>query len=480
MVLFAFSACYKGLTSNGGLYVSEPYGPGKIEQVGNIDSIIENTFIQTIDSATTTFSIDADGGSYALSRKVIQANGDIRAYKNAIRTEEYINYFTYNYSDPTDNNSIALNGEVSTCPWNEDHKLIRIGIKGKSIIKENYPVANFVLLIDVSGSMSSPDKLELLKKGFIEFARQMRNEDRIAIVTYAGSESLALESTPGSNKSKIIAAIERLGSGGSTNGAGGITMAYKIVNDHFIANGNNRVILGTDGDFNVGITNTDDLVKLVEEQKAKGIFLTTLGVGMDNYNESMMEKLANKGDGTYEYLDTEQELKKVFIDEYNKFVTVAKDVKVQVTFNKELVEEYRLIGYENRVLQNADFTDDNKDAGEIGAGQTITAIYEIKPNPNVNFKNFPSFEIDIRYKKPNETESIPMTLKIFDTGNNFSTASENMRFSASLAALGMWLRGSSYKGTTTLTDIRNWANGARNFDPYQLRSQHIEFLDKLK
>lgn len=479
-ILCILSACYKGLSTNGGLYVSEPYGPGANVPVGNIDSIIENKFIQTADSATTTFSIDADGGSYALSRKVLQANGDLKVYKNAIRTEEFINYFTYDYADPSDNNSIATNGEVSTCPWNQEHKLIRIGIKGKSITKENYPAANFVLLIDVSGSMGSPDKLELLKKGFIEFAKQMRTIDRIAIVTYAGSESLALESTTGANKTKIISAIERLGSGGSTNGAGGITLAYKIANENFIAGGNNRVILGTDGDFNVGITDTDQLIKLIEEQKTKGIYLTTLGVGMDNYNESMMEKIANKGDGTYEYLDTEQELKKVFVDEYNKFVTVARDVKVQVTFNKDIVEEYRLIGYENRVLQNDDFTDDSKDAGEIGAGQTITAIYEIKPRPGVNFKNFPSFEIDIRYKKTNESSSIPLTLEIFDRGNSFSASSESMRFSASLAALGMYLRGSAYKGTATLADIRSWANGARNFDPYQLRSKHIEFLDKIK
>src|SRR5690606_28156125 len=211
------------------------------------------------------------------------------------------------------------------------------------------------------------------------------------------NESLALESTPGAQKDKIMEAIRRLGSGGSTNGAGGIRLAYEIANKNFISGGNNRVIIGTDGDFNVGITNTDELIKLVEEQKSKGVFLTTLGVGLGNYNESMMERIANKGDGNYEYLDNEKELNKVFIDEYSKFITVAKDVKVQVTFNKEVVEAYRLIGYENRALANGDFEDDKKDAGEIGAGQTITAIYEVKPKNNPQYKSLPAFAIDFRY-----------------------------------------------------------------------------------
>jgi Ca-activated chloride channel family protein len=308
----------------------------------------------------------------------------------------------------------------------------------------------------------------------------MRDQDRIAIVTYAGNESLALESTPGTKKDKIIAAIKKLGSGGSTNGSGGIKLAYDIAQKNFITNGNNRVILGTDGDFNVGITNTDDLVKLIEAEREKGIFLTTLGVGTYT-NEAMMEKVANKGNGNYEYLDTKEEMKKVFVDEYNKFLTVAKDVKVQVTFNRDLVEEYRLIGYENRVLKNDDFDDDKADAGEIGAGQTITAIYEIKPkNSGINSRSVPTFTIHFRYKKPAESASIPLDLDIYDAGHDFASSSENMRFAASVAAFGLYLRNSAYKGTVTLDQIKNWSAGAVSFDPNGYRAKHLSLLEKVK
>jgi Ca-activated chloride channel family protein len=479
LCLFIFIACDKHLSS--GSMFSQPngVGDGPIEGVGNTAVIKENPFIKTVDSNTSTFSVDADGGSYAMTRRLLESN-QFSYYKDALRTEEFTNYFTYDYADPTDNSPIAVNGEVSECPWNIDHKLIRIGIKGKSIQKQEYPLANFVLLIDVSGSMSSTDKLELLKSGFIDFVNQMRSQDRIAIVTYAGVESLALESTPGSQKSKIIVAIKKLGSGGSTNGAGGIRLAYEIAQKNFIQNGNNRVILGTDGDFNVGITTADDLVKLIEEKREQGVFLTSLGVGLGNYNEAMMEKVANNGNGNYEYLDSKEELKRVFIDEYNKFVTVAKDVKVQVTFNKDIVEEYRLIGYENRALKNDDFKNDKKDAGEIGAGQTITAIYEFKPKSGIDFKQKATFTINFRYKKPAENISQPIDLDIYDQGKTFEAASENMRFAASLASFGLWLRSSEYKGHTNIAAIRKWAEGAKNFDPYGYRAKHIELLSKVK
>jgi len=482
VIVISISGCDKTAVtgSQNASYYSNAAMGAVPAQVGSIDSVVENKFIRTADSAITTFSVDADGGSYALTRKILYSGTEIATYKAAIRTEEFINYFTYDYSDPSDGNTIALNGEVSGCPWNNEHKLIRIGIKGKSILKENYPAANFVLLIDVSGSMSSDDKLSLLKKGFITFVNQMRPTDRIAIVTYAGSESLALESTAGTQKDKIVSAISKLGSGGSTNGAGGIKLAYKIAQDNFIQDGNNRVILGTDGDFNVGITNTDELVKLVEDEKAKGIFLTTLGVGLGNYNEAMMEKIADKGDGNYEYLDNEAEMKKLFIDEYSKFVTVAKDVKIQVLFNKDVVEEYRLIGYENRALKNEDFKDDKKDAGEIGAGQTITAIYEIKPKQGINLKGTAPFLIHVRYKKPGSDVSVPISLNIYDSEINFDNASENMRFACSMAALGLYLRNSDYKGSLTLPDIKKWTSAAKTFDPNGYRSRHLELLQKIK
>jgi Ca-activated chloride channel homolog len=445
----------------------------------NFAPIAENPFIKTADSTTSTFSIDADGASYAALRKWTTASMDLDIIRKGLRTEEFINYFTYDYPD-AGSEPIGVNGEVSTCPWNTDHKLIRIGIKGRSIDRPNYPYANFVLLLDVSGSMTSTDKLELLKQGFIDFVNQMRTQDKIAIVTYAGNAGLVLDATPGSEKSKIIDKIKSLQPGGSTNGAAGIKLAYEIAEKNFIAGGNNRVILGTDGDFNVGITSRPELVKFIEEKREHGVFLTVLGVGTGNLNDAMMEQVANSGNGNYEYLDNQEELKKVFIDEYAKFLTVAKDVKVQVTFNPEIVEEYRLIGYENRVLQKDDFTNDAKDAGEIGAGQTITALYEIKPKPNPNFKLYPSFTINFRYKKPAETTSTGLTLDIYDAGNAFAQASENMRFAASLAALGLYLRNSAYKGTVSLTDIRTWAAGANSFDPNGYRARHLQLLNQIK
>lgn len=468
------TSCNKG---TGDLTSGNFNGNSSTDPDGKVVAIEENPFIKTIDSATSTFSIDADGASYAITRRSLTENlsNDFKG----LRTEEMVNYFTYDYDNPAGDAAIGVNGEVSICPWNEEHKLIRIGIKGKSVDKAQYPFANFVLLIDVSGSMSGSDKLELLKEGFLDFTNQMRPQDRIAIVTYAGREALALESTPGTEKDRIMDAIRNLGSGGSTNGAAGIKLAYEIAQKNFITNGNNRVILGTDGDFNVGVTSTDELVKLIEEEREKGIFLTALGVGT-YLNEGMMEKVANKGNGNFEYLDSKDEMKKVFVDDYNKFLAVAKDVKVQVTFNTNIVEEYRLIGYENRVLENQEFDDDKADAGEIGAGQTITAIYEIKPKTGINFKSVPTFTIHFRYKKPDESTSIPLELDIYDAGHDFESSSENMRFAASAAALGLYLRKSSYKGSMTLPQIKNWTAGAVSFDPNGYRAKHVQLLYKVK
>ena len=443
-----------------------------------LSTIEENPFIKTADSAISTFSIDADGASYALMRKYLSIGR--QPVKDAIRSEEFMNYFTYNYPDPSDNTPISVNGEVSSCPWNDGNKLIRIGIKGKSTARPAYPLANFVLLIDVSGSMQSDDKLELLKKGFIEFVNQMRPNDRIAIVTYAGNAGLVLNSTTGVNKDVIKSKINQLQPGGSTNGAAGINLAYQIAQENFIAGGNNRVILGTDGDFNVGVSSQTELENLIISKRDNGIFLTVLGVGTGNLNEAMMEQVANKGNGNYEYLDDVQEIKKVFIDDYSKFLTVAKDVKVQVTFNPALVEEYRLIGYENRALTTNDFTDDKKDAGEIGSGQTITAIYEIKPVSNANYHVVPTFIINFRYKKPNETISNALSLDVYDAGNNFIQASENMRFSASCVALGMYIRNSPYKGTITLNTIKQWTSNAISFDPNGYRAKHVQLLSKIQ
>lgn len=477
-VTAVFYGCYKHSSGSSGYPLLGDYMGGS---PGKFDTITENAFIKTKDSATSTFSIDADGGSYVFARRLLTSEAQLLDhYKTALRTEEFINYFTYNYPNPTGDASIGVNGEVSTCPWNAAHKLIRIGIKGKSVARQEYPTANFVLLIDVSGSMSGADKLKLLQEGFIDFVQQMRPQDRIAIVVYAGREGVVLESTPGTQKTKIIKALQKLQPGGSTNGAAGINKAYEIAEQHFVPGGNNRIILGTDGDFNVGISATDELIKLIKEKREKGIFFTSLGVGMGNLNEGMLEKIANNGNGNYEYLDSREELKKVFVNEYNKFLTVGKDVKVQVTFNPDLVEEYRLIGYENRVLKNTEFEDDQKDGGEIGAGQTVTAIYEIKPKTNTNSRSVPTFTIHFRYKKPTENTSLPLDLDIYDAGHAFNEASEDMRFAGSLAALGLYLRGSAYKGTVTLDQIKQWANGARSFDPNGYRAKHLELLGKVK
>lgn len=479
IVLLVLS-CTKDLNGGGIVFNGGPAGDVPGAGAGaSFDKIVENPFIKTADSATSTFSIDADGASYAVLRRWTTAGLDMGSLREALRTEEFINYFTYDYADPA-SGPIAVNGEVSTCPWNTAHKLIRIGIKGKSIPREAYPYANFVLLLDVSGSMSSPDKLELLKQGFIDFVNGMRPQDKIAIVTYAGNAGLVLDATSGNEKARIIDKLRNLQPGGSTNGAAGIRLAYEIAGKNFIAGGNNRVILGTDGDFNVGISSREELVKLIESEREKGVFLTTLGVGTDNLNDAMMEQVANHGNGNYEYLDSKEELKKVFTDDYAKFLTVAKDVKVQVTFNPDLVEEYRLIGYENRVLQQDDFTDDSKDAGEIGAGQTITALYEIKPRTVADFKMHPSFTIDFRYKKPAEATSSGLTLDIYDEGNSFAQSSENMRFASSLAALGLYLRNSTYKGSVSLGEIKTWAAGATRFDPNGYRAKHLQLLNSIK
>ena len=470
LLVFIVYSCYK--ESTGGL------SSFSVNSSARLSTIEESPFIKTADSAISTFSIDADGASYALFRQFINKNQN--PVKEAIRSEEFMNYFTYDYPDPIDNSAIAVNGEVSECPWKDGNKLIRIGIKGRSAPISKYPSANFVLLIDVSGSMQTDNKLDLLKKGFIEFVNQMKVQDRIAIVTYAGNAGLVLGSTPGSQKDMIKSKISELKPGGSTNGAAGIKLAYEIAQQNFITNGNNRVILGTDGDFNVGVSSQQDLETLIISKRDNGIFLTVLGVGTDNLNEAMMEQVANKGNGNYEYIDNKEEIKKIFIDEYSKFLTVAKDVKIQVAFNPSLVEEYRLIGYENRALTTNDFTDDKKDAGEIGAGQTITAIYEIKPVSNVNNHVLPTFSIDFRYKLPAETISNSISLEIFDAGNSFSQSSESMRFSASCVALSMYLRNSPYRGTITLSDIKSWANNARLFDPNRYREKHVELLSRVK
>jgi Ca-activated chloride channel family protein len=437
----------------------------------------ENPFVVVADKPVSTFSIDADRGSYGIARRLLTEDTPVPAA--AIRVEEFINYFPLNYPENEDDHPIALNGEVSDCPWDASHKLIRIGLKGKS--PAQLPPSNLVLLIDVSGSMSSSDKLALLKYGFSEMVRNFKETDRIAIVTYAGSDAVALESTPGNQKEKIGNALNSLGASGGTAGAQGIVTAYRIAKENFIEGGNNRVILGTDGDFNIGISSKEELITLIEEKRDQGIFLTTVGVGLGNLNDGMLEQVADHGNGTYEYLDNEKQAKKIFVDEYHKFYPAAKDVKVQVEFNPSLVEAYRLIGYENRILESEDFEDDKKDAGEISVGQNVTALYEIKPaTKDPALRASPTFTIDFRYKNPGEDISIPLQLEIFDDGKSFSQASEHMRFTASVAGFGLLLRGSAYKGTLTFDDVISAATEAKSYDPEGHRAEFIDLVTKAK
>lgn len=462
------------LSNHSGAY-SGPYGDeGYIVGGENYNEIIENPFILTEEEPTSTFSIDADGASFSNARRFL--NDNQLPPVDAIRTEELVNYFNYDYEAPTGAHPIALNGEVSGCPWAPAHRLVRIGIKGREI--GQYPPSNMVLLIDVSGSMSSPDKLDLLKESFKLFVDELSAEDRLAIVTYAGQAGLLLPSTPGNEKAAIKSAIDKLGAGGSTAGAQGIITAYEIAQENYIEGGNNRVVLGTDGDFNVGPSSQEELVRLIEEKRELGIFLTVLGVGTGNLNDAMLEQVANNGNGTYEYIDNLEQAKKVFIYEFGKFYTVAKDVKVQVDFNPSIVHSYRLIGYENRLLENEDFEDDRKDAGEIGAGQTITALYEIVPASGGSALSVPTFSIDFRYKLPDGDASTLLNLEVLDERQDFSQASENMRFAASVASFGLLLRDSEYKGETSYEKIGQWAETATGFDPFGFRQEFLELVQK--
>ncbi len=477
LLLLLFSACnkdYATVSSIGSGY--EPASPIAGDQYATYE---ENPFVNVAEQPISTFSIDADGASYANVRRFLQQDNQLPP-KAAVRTEELINYFDLDYSYDNTEHPISLNGEVSSCPWTAGNKLIRIGIKGQPVPAGQRPPANFVFLIDVSGSMGSDDKLELLKNGFKLFVDQLQEADKVAIVTYAGSAGVVLPATSGNEKQTIKQAINSLGSGGSTAGAEGILTAYEIAKANFLPNGNNRVILGSDGDFNVGPSSQAALVELIETQRDAGIFLTVLGVGRGNLNDAAMEQIANNGNGTYEYIDNLEQLKKVFIYDYDKFYTVAKDVKVQVTFNPDNVVAYRLIGYENRVLNTEDFIDDTRDAGEIGANQNITALYEIQPTQNPAYRTTPTFTIDFRYKQPTATISIPLQLDIYDTGKTFAEATDYLRFTSSVAAFSMLITDSPPRGTTTFDAVLNWLNTTHLSDPHGFKQQLKTLVTKAK
>jgi len=452
--------------------------------------IVDNPFVAVGSDPLSTFSIDVDTASYSQMRRQIR-NHSLPA-PSSVRIEELINYFDYQYPGPDKGEPFGVITEVAQAPWNTQHKLVRIGVKAREIVQDRRPRANLVFLLDVSGSMSSEDKLPLLKRSFGMLLGRLDKEDRIAIVVYAGASGLALPSTSVAKRKKIMGALGRLKSGGSTNGGAGIELAYKIAQDNFVEGGVNRVILATDGDFNVGNTSRPGLIKLIEGKAKNDIFLTVLGVGMTNYSDGTMEQLADKGNGNYAFIDTLAEAKKVLVDQvHSTLVTVAKDVKLQVEFNPRRVAQYRLIGYENRVMAHEDFNNDAKDAGDIGAGHAVTALYEIVP-PGVTkvdglrYQDTPKtsaaaasdelLTLKLRYKEPTGTTSMKKEIPVFDSKTTFGSATGDFKFASAVAAFGMILRGSEHGGDASLSQVLAWATEGRGTDAHEYRAEFIQLV----
>ena len=464
--------------------------------VEEYDRIYDNPFKLVKNSPLSTFSIDVDAASYSNIRRFIN-DGQLPP-KDAVRIEELINYFTYDYPQPQGNRPFSISTEVSESPWNSNHQLVHIGLQGKKIEVENLPPSNLVFLLDVSGSMNNPDKLPLLKSAFRLLVNELTEKDRVAIVVYAGAAGLVLPSTPGNEKDKILAAIDSLEAGGSTAGGEGIKLAYEEAKNNLIKSGNNRIILATDGDFNVGVSSDADLVRLIEEKRNQGIFLTVLGFGTGNFKDTKMEKLSNTGNGNYAYIDSILEAKKVLVNEMGAtLLTIAKDVKIQVEFNPAKVQAYRLIGYENRLLQDQDFNDDTKDAGELGAGHSVTALYEIIPvgaESNVELPEVDSLkyqqnnvdavayqsnelmQVKLRYKAPNSSTSQLITQPIIEQEIKLADTSDNFRFSAAVATFGMILRDSEYKGNANLEQVFKLAEKSQGVDLQGYRAEFIRLV----
>jgi Ca-activated chloride channel family protein len=459
------------------------------------DGITENRFRMVTSEPLSTFSIDVDGASYSNVRRII--NYGQLPPNGAVRVEEFINYFKYDYPQPKGNDPFSINTEMSECPWNNEHKLVMIGLQGKEMLTADLPPSNLVFLIDVSGSMSDANKLPLVKSSLKLLVNQLREEDKVSIVVYAGAAGLVLPPTSGNDKGKIISAIDRLEAGGSTAGGEGIKLAYKVAKAQFRQNGNNRVILCTDGDFNVGVSSDDEMERLIEEERKSGVFLTVLGFGMGNYKDNKMQKLANKGNGNHAYIDGINEAKKVLVNEFGgTMFTIAKDVKLQIEFNPAFVQAYRLVGYENRLLNKEDFNNDKKDAGELGSGHTVTALYEIIPvgvesdfiedvddlkyqqkskKQNADWKD-EFLTIKFRYKEPVAHESKLIVHTFFYSKVPIEKTSDNFRFAAAVAQFGMLLRDSEFKGNATYARVLKQANGAKGADKEGYRSEFIKML----
>ena len=484
------------------MYYPPPGAPVYVESNESYDSITENSFHQCLTNPLSTFSIDVDTASYSNMRRMI-TQGAVPG-KDAIRVEELINYFNYDDKAPSEG-AFAVNMEVAPALWNKSHKVVRIGIKGKEIKIDQRPASNLVFLIDVSGSMDSADKLPLVKSSLGMLVDKLNQNDKISIVVYAGAAGTVLEPTTGDKKLQILRALDHLKAGGSTNGSGGIELAYKLAKENFIKGGVNRVILATDGDFNVGTTDRESLIKLVEKNAKENVYLSMLGFGMGNYKDGMMESLSNKGNGNYAYIDTMSEARKVMVEQMSgTLVTIAKDVKLQVEFNPKFVQSYRLVGYEDRVLKNEDFNNDAKDAGDIGAGHTVTALYEIVPvgeksSGKVDALKYQKVEtsdksakvtennsdelltLKIRYKKPDGNVSTKQEFTLMNQQTKtFENSSEAYRFSSAVALFGMLLRQSEYVHDGTFKDVLQTAKNSRGEDKNQYRQEFIELVSKVE
>ena len=431
-------------------------------------AVAEHGFVQSAKQPVTTFAIDVDRASYTNVRRFLSQNAMPPAA--AVRIEEMLNYFTYSYPQPAGEHPFSITTEVASCPWNAKTRLVRIGIQGRNLEEWKMAPNNLVFLLDVSGSMMPPERLPLIKSAFRVLIDRLRAEDRVSIVVYAGASRVVLPPTSGADKATIISALEQLQAGGSTAGASGIAMAYDAAQQAFIEGGNNRVILATDGDFNVGITSDDELLKMIEEKRKLGIALTTIGVGTDNYHDARMEMLADHGNGAYFYLDNLSEATKVFKHELTgTLVTIAKDVKVQLEFDPNVVKSYRQVGYENRALANEDFANDEKDAGELGAGHSVTALYEVEVTGPGRIAT-----LRLRYKQPSGNTSRLITSRIDDGGRSIYEASADFQFAAAVAEFGMLLRKSEHAGTASFNDVLTLARAA-NTDP--AREEFLRLVD---
>lgn len=473
-------------------YEIQPSVPGRRESQDEFGTIKENRFQFVKQRPLSTFSSDVDRASFTLVRSALDLGR--LPEKDAVRVEEMINYFDYGYAQPEGNAPVAVHADLAQCPWNPAHQLVRIGIQGRKVPMENLPASNLVFLIDVSGSMSDENKLPLVQQAFRLLAKQLRAEDRVSIVVYAGAAGLVLPSTPGNRQNEILAAIDRLEAGGSTAGGAGIQLAYATAREHYIKEGNNRVILATDGDFNVGISKVGALEELIEKEREGNVYLSVLGFGMGNYKDNRLEALADKGNGNYAYIDNFDEARRTFSTEFGgTLFTIAKDVKLQVEFNPAKVQAYRLIGYENRLLADEDFNDDRKDAGEMGSGHSVTALYELVPpgvklgGPNVEplkYQQLPVttskseevLTVKVRYKNPGGGSSKLITQTLTGTPRAMADSPESFRLAASVAQFGMLLRKSTYAGKSDYAHTLEMVNGLKGNDAEGYRSQFVKMI----